>query len=279
MFLKQVGIGWVKDVEIISSRQNSLLKERCKLHQKKFREKTGLFLIEGIRLVEEAVRASCLEEVFVEETLFSSERGQELFRQIEKGSFRHFQIKREILKALAETESPQGIVGVARQEKFSLTDLKIKKGLILILDGLQDPGNLGTIWRTAWAAGVDALFCLAGTVEPYNSKTIRATMGGVFHVPVVTGVDWFSLRQWCKQERFQFVAGDLQAEQSHFAVKYPERVALLIGNEARGFLTIKPEDAEVRVKIPLRNEAESLNAAVACGILTYEIIRQRTLFS
>jgi TrmH family RNA methyltransferase len=263
-------------MEIISSRQNPLLKERCKLQQKKFREKSGLFLIEGIRLVEEAVKAGCLEEVFVEETLFSSKRGQELFRQIEKNSVRCFQVRKEVFKALSETESPQSIIGVVRQQKFSWTDLKIKNGLILILDSLQDPGNLGTIWRTAWAVGVDVLFCLPGTVDPYNSKTIRASMGGVFHLPVVVDVDWFSLHQWCKREGFQLVAGDLQARQSHFAINYAEKVALLIGNEGRGFLTIRPEDVEVKVKIPLKCGAESLNAAVACGILTYEILRQRS---
>jgi TrmH family RNA methyltransferase len=167
-------------------------------------------------------------------------------------------------------------VGVIEQHKLTLSDVKIKNGLVLILDGLQDPGNLGTIWRTAWAAGVDALFCLPGTVEPYNSKTIRATMGGVFHVPIVTTTEWTSLRQWCQDEGFELVAGDLRAEKSHFAVNYTERVALLIGNEAQGFLTVKLEDVETRVKIPMQNNAESLNAAVASGILVYEIIRQRT---
>ncbi|HHY06157.1 MAG TPA: RNA methyltransferase [Clostridia bacterium] len=265
-------------MKLISSRQNPLLKERCKLQQKKFREKSGLFLIEGIRLVEEAVKAGCLEEVFVEEALFSSPRGQELFKHIENSSVLCFQVNKEMFKALSETESSQGIIGVVKQQKFSWTDLKIQNGLILILDSLQDPGNLGTIWRTAWAAGVDVLFCLPGTVDPYNGKTIRASMGSVFHLPVVVDVAWPSLYQWCQKEGFQLVAGDLQAKQSHFAINYADKVALLIGNEGRGFLTIPPENVEVKVKIPLSSGAESLNVAVACGILTYEILRQRSLF-
>ena len=263
-------------MEVISSRQNALLKERCKLHQKKYREKTGLFLIEGIRLVEEAVKAGQVKEIFVEDSLFNSERGRKLFNIIDNNSLRSFQVNKDLIKVLADTESPQGIVGVIQQKKLKLSDVRIKNGLVLILDGLQDPGNLGAIWRTAWAAGVDALFCLPGTVEPYNSKIIRATMGGLFHVPIVTDVEWTFLRQWCQEEGFELVAGDLRAEESPFTVNYAERVALLIGNEAKGFLTVNLKDVETRVKIPMQNEAESLNAAVACGIMVYEIIRQRS---
>ena len=263
-------------MEVIFSRQNPLLKERCKLHQKKYREKTGLFLIEGLRLVEEAVKAGMAKEVFMEESLLHSERGQELVNTLDNKSLRIFQVNQEIIKALADTESPQGIVGVIEQKKLTLSDVRVNKGLVLILDGLQDPGNFGSVWRTAWAAGVDAIFCLPGTVEPYNSKIIRATMGGVFHVPIVTDVEWISLRQWCQEEGFELVAGDIRAEESYFTINYAPRVALLIGNEAKGFLTVNIEEVRTRVKIPMQREAESLNAAVACGILVYEIIRQRT---
>lgn len=262
-------------MEIICSRQNPLIKERIKLQQKKFREATGRFLLEGIRLVEEAVKAGRLEEAFVEESLCSSKRGQELFKNITKRSIRCVQVSKEILKMLAETESPQGIVGVAQQEWASLADIKLKNGLVLIIDGLQDPGNLGSIWRTAWAAGVDALFCLTGTVDPYNGKTIRATMGGIFHVPLVTGLDWDLVHGWCTTQKFQLVAGDLRAEKRHFDLTYRERVALVIGNEAQGLLTVKPAEVNELVLIPLMNNAESLNASVACGILLYEIIRQK----
>jgi len=268
-------MGQVKVVELISSRQNSLIKERCKLHQKKYREQTGLFLIEGIRLVEEAVKAARVEEVFYEETLLSSERGRDLLKQIEEKGVRCIQVKKELIKVLADTESPQGLVAVVRQKKETFSGIKIKNGLIIILDGLQDPGNLGTIWRTAWAAGVDALICLPGTVEPYNDKIVRATMGGIFHVPVITDVEWAKVLQWCQKEDFELVAGDLRAEQSHFSIKYSPRVAILIGNEAQGFLTINLADVNSQVKIPIDQETESLNAAVACGILVYEIMRQR----
>jgi|CZCB01.1.fsa_nt_gi TrmH family RNA methyltransferase len=264
-------------VEIIQSRQNALIKERIKLQQKKYRQKTGLFLVEGLRLVEEALAAGSLAEVFVDESAGDTDRGLKLLQQSGQRAVACYQVKREILRALAETESPQGMVGVARQTRVDLTALPLEHGLLLILDGIQDPGNLGTIWRTAWGAGVDGIFCLPGTVDPYNSKTVRATMGGIFHVPVLAGpeITWSMLRHWCAERDYQLVAGDLGARKKHYEVAFRERVALVIGNEAQGLLTVPVADLDERVKIPLQKGAESLNAAVACGILLYEVIRQR----
>jgi TrmH family RNA methyltransferase len=274
-------------MEIIESRQNNLIKERIKLQQKKYRQSTGLFLVEGVRMVEEAWAAGQLTEVFVDDTVSSSPRGARFFQQLlepnqekernKASTVNCHLVKPDILRLLAETESPQGIVGVASQTSVELSTLQIRHGLILILDGIQDPGNLGTIWRTAWAAGVDAIFCLPGTVDPYNGKTVRATMGGVFHVPVFAGTvsEWPALRQWCAKEGFQLVAGELGASRTHYDVSYGDRVALVIGNEAQGLLTVAPTELAERVKIPLMDGAESLNAAVACGILVYEVLRQR----
>lgn len=278
-------------MEIIESRQNNLIKESLKLQQKKYRQSTGLFLVEGVRMVEEAWASGQLTDVFVDETVSSSPRGARLFQQLMEQSQEgernrastvncHL-VKPDILRLLAETESPQGIVGVARQVSVEISTLKIRHGLILILDGIQDPGNLGTIWRTAWAAGVDAIFCLPGTVDPYNGKTVRATMGGVFHVPVFAGTvsEWPALRQWCLREGFQLVAGELGASRTHYDVSYGDRVALVIGNEAQGLLTVASTELAERVKIPLMDGAESLNAAVACGILLYEVLRQRQILT
>lgn len=280
-FRRNIRIGQVSSVEIIESRQNALIKERVKLQQKKYRQKTGLFLVEGIRLVEEALAACRLTEVFVDDTLGQTERGGRLLQSLAENAVVCYHVNREVLRVLAETESPQGIVGVATQVQEKLTALKLCHGLILILDGIQDPGNLGTIWRTAWAAGVDAIFCLPGTVDPYNGKTVRATMGGIFHVPVFAGaeIEWAIIRQWAKAQGFQLVAGELGASRHHYDISYDEMVALLIGNEAQGLLTVSPAELDELVKIPLAEGAESLNAAVACGILVYEVLRQRTIAS
>lgn len=267
----------MSSVEMIESRRNTIIKERIKLQQKKYRQKTGCFLVEGIRLVEEALTAGRLAEAFVDETLGQTERGRQLLQSLAENAVVSYQVTREILRDLAETESPQGIVGVASQIQEKIAALQLSHGLIIILDGIQDPGNLGTIWRTAWAAGVDAIFCLPGTVDPYNGKTVRATMGGVFHVPVFCGeeIEWTTIQQWAKARGFQLVAGLLGASQHHYEVTYGKRVALIIGNEAKGLLTVAPAELDNLVQIPLIEGAESLNAAVASGILVYEVLRQR----
>ena len=160
------------------TRQNALLKQD--VITTKTASTKWAALVEGIRMVEEALQSGTLVEIFFSDVLFKTSRGQRLFQLIEKSSIQGYQLDTRLLKLLSTAESPQGIVGVVRQESLLLKELKINSGLIVVLDGLQDPGNLGTIWRTAWAVGVDALFCLPGTVDPYNSKTIRASMGAVF---------------------------------------------------------------------------------------------------
>lgn len=261
-------------MKLITSRQNAHFKARCKLQQKKQRQLSGLFLVEGIRMVEEALQSGTLVEIFFSDVLFKTSRGQRLFQLIEKSSIQGYQLDTRLLRLLAATESPQGIVGVVRQESLLLKELKINSGLIVVLDGLQDPGNLGTIWRTAWAVGVDALFCLPGTVDPYNSKVIRASMGAVFQVPLLY-IEWPELHDWLRKTNFQLIAADVKACQNYTQFGYAKKVAVLIGNEGQGFLSIPLNEVDEQVKIPLQSGVESLNAAVASGVLLYEILRQR----
>jgi TrmH family RNA methyltransferase len=260
----------------ITSLQNTLIKETRKLQQKKYRELENQYLIEGIRLVEEARKRGSLGKVFYDHNLGKTPRGLELLKKISKTGTPLYQVTPEILASLADTESPQGIVAVVNKESNGLWQLKLgDQSMVLIIDGLQDPGNLGTIIRTAWAVGVDGILCLTGTVDPYNSKTIRATMGGIFQVPVVTDLKWSQVHQWCQENHFQTVAGDLSAVKNHYAVTYSPRVAFILGNEGQGLQTVNLSEVHELVRIPLWGEAESLNVAVAAGILLYEAVRQR----
>ncbi len=261
----------------ITSLQNTLIKETRKLQQKKYRELQNKYLIEGIRLVEEAQKQGILVKVFYDHHLGKTTRGLELLKKISEAGTPLYQVTTEILVRLADTEAPQGIVAVVNKENNHLEAINPKnRSIVLIIDGLQDPGNLGTIIRTAWAVGVDGIFCLTGTVDPYNSKTIRATMGGIFHVPVISDLTWPVVQQWCKENHFQTVAGDVGAVKNHFSLTYPARVAFILGNEGQGFLTVHLSEVDELVKIPLLGEAESLNVAVSAGILLYEVIRQRS---
>lgn len=270
-------------MEIICSAQNPLIKETRKLQQKKYREERGEFLIEGVRLVEEGLKAGRLKATFYEDTLTNTARGQQLLHMIEKSVQEKktafiYKVRPQVIRALAETQNPQGIVAIAVMEPVSLDFLNTEQEekLLLVIDGLQDPGNTGTLIRTAWGAGAKAIVCLPGTADPYNGKTVRSSMGGIFRVPVINGVEWDSLWKWCRQNGYYLVAGDLNAEIGYSAVTYPQKTALIIGSEGQGLFNVKPEQVDCRVKIPLKNGAESLNAAVAGGILLYEIIRRRT---
>lgn len=259
-------------MEEIQSIHNNLVRESKKLLQKKYRDKLGKYLVEGIRLVEEACKSDSLEVAFYDDSLLLSIRGQDLINEI-KNKCNVYKVDYKVLKELVETDSPQGIVGVVAKKEISLANLS--KGVLVVADGLQDPGNLGTIIRTAWAAGAKALVCLSGTVDPYNGKTIRATMGGIFHLPVLTKIQWTDMYMWCCKNNYKLVAGDISAQENYFSLNYENRTALIIGSEGHGLVNVEVEQVDYLVKIPLLNGAESLNAAVACGILLYEMLRQQ----
>lgn len=269
-------------MEKIISVQNPLIKETKKLQQKKYRGLYGKYLVEGIRMIEEGIKHGVLESFFYDESIFKTSRGNELLHKIyEYSNLRkntvYYEVTSGVLNSLAETEVPQGVIAVAIQKKMELSSLNVSKdmSLILIIDGLQDPGNLGTLIRTAWACGTEAVICLPGTVEPFNSKVVRATMGSIFQMPLVIDVSWQELYNWSKEHGYSFVAGDISAVEDYSQVDYPSKVALIIGNEGQGLMNVEPKQVDYKVKIPLLNGVESLNASVAGGILLYEIIRQK----
>jgi len=275
-------------MEIISSLQNPLIKETKKLQQKKYRDIRKEFLVEGVRLVEEGLKAGSLSGAFYEEDLLAQERGRLLVEELsllvqEKALAYCVQVAPPVLQSLAETRTPQGIVAVARQKEAVLGEAtataaaKPERGLLLVVDGVSDPGNFGTLIRTAWAAGAEAVVCLQGTADCYNAKTIRATMGAVFSAPLITGVSWEDVRRWCRAHGYQIIAGDLAANTVYFDGDYAPKAALVVGSEGQGLSAVRREDVDLCVRIPLANGVESLNAAVAGGLLLYEIMRQRAL--
>lgn len=265
------------NLETITSVQNILIKETKKLKLKKYREQTGLFLLEGIRLAEEALKAGSLEHVFFTGQLLESKRGRILFEAIsnDKSQIQIHEVSEEVLKIIAETETPQGIVGTARKRQYSLSDLQdVRESIIITADGISDPGNLGAMIRTAWAAGVTALVCLEGTADPFNSKTVRSSMGGIFHLPVITNIKWDELCTWSKKRGYFLTAGVLEGSELYYEAVYKPKTMLIIGSEASGLVSVNADELDSKVRIPLEDGAESLNAAVACGIILFEIKKQ-----
>lgn len=252
------------------------LKEIKRLHESKERAEKGLFLIEGIRLMEEAVK----EKVLVEQALYTAaveetSRGSHLLATLSKMRIQAFHVSEKVMESIAGTENPQGILAVARQLKWSLKDILKSKEPVIIACGLHDPGNLGTIIRTSDAGGCGGVITTQNTVDGYNSKAVRATMGSIFRLPVLKLDDPLDAVSTLKKKGYRIVATTAHTKTSYLDVDYTKPTAFLIGQEASGLTNDILESADIKVFIPMKEGVESLNAAVSASILIYEALRQR----
>ena len=240
---------------------------------KKARDVQGLFITEGIKLCREAP-PDLIEAVFT--TAEFAADHPEFFCDLPS----HVQITNDIrterFAGLSDTKSPQGILTVLRKPAFDREKILSKPNpLFVLLENVQDPGNAGTILRTAEAAGVDAVFLTEGAVDLYNPKTIRSTMGSIYRVPHFYVKDPDALLDEFAQRGITTHAAHLHGTHSYTDADYTCGSAFLIGNESRGLSDALSERADVLMKIPMCGRVESLNAAMAAGILMYEARRQR----
>jgi TrmH family RNA methyltransferase len=259
---------------VITSVSNQLVKMACSLRHKKGRREQNLYSAEGIHLVTEAVKAGvAIRQFFWSEKLLSTGEGSDLL-QLLTGKYPGIELSQPVMEKVCETESPQGIVALLTlppEEPLDLSGVKLG----LIIDGLQDPGNVGTIIRTAWAGGVDCLILTANTVDPYQGKAVRASMGGIFHQKIFRNISPAWIMEAAAKAGQQIVAGVPGAPRSYFSVDLNPPTLLLLGNEGRGITAEWEKYDLVNVYIPQPGNAESLNVSVAAGILMYEVIRQR----
>ena len=175
-----------------------------------------------------------------------------------------------------DTENPQGILAVCKKLDWDADAVLAKKTPFLLLaEELNDPGNLGTVIRTADACGADAVFLSKGSVDLYNPKVLRATMGSLFHVPVFQNIDLHALSEKMQAKQIPLYAAHLKGDRYPYALPLQDACAFLIGNEARGLSEDAAALCDAWVKIPMPGQAESLNASVAAGVLLYEVVRQR----
>lgn len=258
-------------MEIISSEQNLWIKKLKALKKRKYREEYQQFVVEGSRFCTEAIlHSSLIEAILVSEAIVKQPNIQELLADF---SGKILIVEKKILERNLSTVNPQGIAGIVKMPQWDINAAINSGTTFLILDGIQDPGNLGTIIRTSLAAGVDAVFCLKGTVDIYNDKTLRSTMGAVFKLPVFYQEDKDLLITKLKENEIKLVLTDVKASTFHFQIEYPSKVAIVLGSEALGIQQITTGDYSV--KIPLQPHSESLNVAVAGSIIIYEVIRQK----
>ena len=239
------------------------------LKNRRGREKHGLFLAEGVRVVEDLVASRIdLQFAVVSTTLGDSERGRMLIGAL-RAKTQVKEVDDRELNDVAETETPQGVIAVARIRDVSLADIDLTaNAVVLVLDAIQDPGNLGTLIRSADAFGAAGVIALPGTTDYWSSKVIRSTVGAAFRIPLVNTSDDETWR-WLEKNQVTICGADMHGTPiREFAVR--GRVALVVGNEGGGLREETRAKVTGTVSIPMRGNAESLNVAVAAGILLYE---------
>jgi len=258
---------------IIESFDNSKLKLVRKLSTKKTRHKEGKYIVEGIKILNHAIDLGAeIEFVLFSTRVFEVGGGRGIVKRIYKENLDYAQVDDIIFDKLADTITNQGIIAVIKirslSDKIELENLKNK---CVFVDSVQDPGNLGTIIRTADASGFSEIFISKGTVDPYNQKVIRSTMGSILNINIYLVNDNSSFIKELKQNDYQIIATEADTNISYNEVNYNEKVVLIVGNEGSGIEDEILKEADISVKIPIEGTAESLNAGVATGIMMYKI--------
>jgi TrmH family RNA methyltransferase len=254
---------------ITSSHNPRIQKIRDLLNNRRDRTQRQVFVLEGVRLLEEAVQAGWpLEQVYYTNTL--SERGRRLLDECAQKGIPIEDVHPSIMDSLSDTETSQGLLAVA-----GMKELPVRKqpDFLLIADAVRDPGNLGTLLRTAAAAGVDLALLTPGTADAYNPKVLRAAMGAHFHLPIICA-SWEEIEPRYKQGR-QFFLAEMETKQSIWEADFRQPLAIIIGGEAEGAGDEARKLADQTIKIRMAGVTESLNAAVAAGIILFEVVRQR----
>lgn len=253
-------------MRIITSKDNPIYKKALRLTKKKYRDRENLYLLEGIKPLKDAIRTGIMPETVLMRQEMDTEAVPELGRK------RTVLLDRELFDKLSETQSSQGIIAVVRKKQYSRTEFAgaVSKGNVLVMDRLQDPGNIGTIIRTAEAAGYKGIVMVSGSGDVYAPKVVRAAAGSLFRMPVINTAGGAEAAELLKEMGKKIIVTHLEAHQSCFEVDMTEDTALVIGNEGSGVSDEFVAASDIMVRIPMEGSIESLNAAVAAGILMYQ---------
>lgn len=264
---------------MITSTGNQNVKEVVQLRKKsKARSQAGVFLVEGLRMIQE-VPKDRVEKLYVTEKFYQKYRQELELLQMDGKSGMTELVSDTVFAYMSDTKTPQGVLGVVKQTEYSIEELLGTESAvmphIMILDNLQDPGNLGTIFRTAEAAGVTGIILSRDCVDIYNPKTIRSTMGAIYRMPFLYVEDLSEMIERIKAREICVYAAHLDGKNTYDKEDYCGGTAFLIGNEGNGLRKEIADGADTWIRIPMAGEVESLNAAVAASILMFEVSRQR----
>jgi TrmH family RNA methyltransferase len=259
-------------LNLIQSKDNPIISEIKKLKEKKYRTLENKFIVEGFRFVSEALQSKFQVSILVVSENQRSRYEKFKIEELLQSDTKVYYIKEGIFNTLCSTDTPQGILAVVTNKQAELTYVN---GFYVLVDGIQDPGNLGTLIRTADAAGALGVILLKGTVDVFNEKTLRATMGSIFHLPVVEFKHLEELKT-LMTFGFRLIVSSLQGEKNFYDENLLGKIIIAVGNEGNGVSDVICDLADSKVKIPMPGNAESLNVAIAGSIMMFEYVRQNS---
>ena len=260
-------------MNVITSKDNSIIKEIKKLKDRKVRSAKGEFIVEGFRFVEEALKSDYeVKTLIIEESVESKLSSYNIDKYLD--SINTIYVTKSIMKLLASTETPQGVLAVVKNKDIEGVD---EDGFYIFCDKVQDPGNLGTIIRTAHASGALGVILRKGTVDLYNDKTLRSTMGSIFNVPVVYDNDDLDTILSLKNNGFKVISSSLDTDYNFYDIDLTGKCIIVVGNEGNGISSEIFAISDEKFKIPMPGGAESLNVGIATSVIAFEAVRQRTI--
>ena len=260
-------------MQVITSKDNELIKHIKKLKDKKERDLSNEYIIEGIKLIQEAIQENAkIKQIIICDDCEKTESiPKDLMYEIAKQECIY--VTNKVFDSITEVINPQGILAIIEKQSKEI-QIDDKQDIILALDDIQDPGNLGTILRTADSIGLTQILVSKGTADCYNPKVVRSTMGAIFRVKIIECEDLVKTLKEIKKHKFEIVVSSLQTDNSIYDINYHKKV-IVIGNEANGVKGEIQDLADKKIKIPMLGKTESLNASVATGIILYEYVRQK----
>ncbi|MDU1261144.1 TrmH family RNA methyltransferase [Veillonella atypica] len=258
-------------IDYIQSKDNKTIKHIISLQQRKYRQKFGEYMVEGIRAVTDIGKKDCLRSILIRES-----KRSELEPLVEKGFTVSsvYVVQDPIFDKIEHSVNGQGILGIAKKCVNDLHSLIVEDGLYVALDGVQDPGNLGTIIRTAVAAGAKGIFLLKGTVDPYNEKCVRSTMSALCNIPIFEDVTLSEFYDFIKDNTIKTYVTSLENAKPYHTISYAKRTMIILGNEGNGVSKEIIEMCDQAITIPMYGDIESLNVSIAAALCMYKVREQ-----
>ena len=260
-------------MQTITSKDNELIKHIRKLKDKKYRDESNEYVVEGVKLVEEAVKENAkIKQIIVcEDTTRTYEIPTHIMLEIAR--YECISVSNKIFNIITQVTNPQGIMAIIEKNAQD-AQIDYSQDIIVVLDDVQDPGNLGTILRTVDSIGLNQIIVSKGTADAFNSKVVRSTMGAIFRIKIIEVENLAQAIKEMRKHHFKLMVTSLQTDNSIYDIEFNKKI-IVIGNESNGVSKEIQDMADEKAKIPMLGRTESLNASVAAGVVMYEYVRQK----